>query len=276
MLGWLLALVLAGGGADPEMVFLPGAEVETGCSLRGKPPRERLPPPPRTVRVDGFWMDKTEVTVAAYRRCVAAGVCRAPLDRPELSNYHQPDRPEHPVTAVSWQQADAYCRWAGKRLPTQAEWERAVQGPRRTWHRYPWGAEPPGCDRVARVPARPDEPQAHLCIGDARKPRTLPVCSRARGNSREGICDLLGNTSEWVSDWYVPRVHLLPADLTNRNPRGACAGQPTCARSPGHMAKGGYAQFSDVESLDRRFCNTAWETEPSLNGFRCARDAPAP
>jgi formylglycine-generating enzyme required for sulfatase activity len=267
---WVLALVLAAGGSAGEMVLLPAAEVKVQCSLRGKPARDRLPPPPRTVKVDGFWMDRTEVTVAAYRRCVTAGLCSEPAGPAEASNYHQAGREDHPVTVVSWEQADAYCRWAGKRLPTHAEWDRAAQGPTPTWHPYPWGPERPDCDRVARIDDSSQESQSQLCIGDRKKPRTLPVCSRPKGNSREGLCDLLGNTSEWVADWYVTRARLRPGDLSSRNPRGACAGQPTCPRSDRHMAKGGHAQYADLDSLDRHFCNAAWEAPPSFNGFRCA------
>jgi formylglycine-generating enzyme len=267
----LLALVLTTGRPPPDMVFLPAAAVEVRCSLRGKPPAERIPPPPRRVQVDGFWMDRTEVTVAAYRRCVAARACSEPGGRAEESNYHQAGRDQHPVTVVSWDQADAYCRWAGKRLPTLAEWDRAAQGPAPTRHRYPWGSEPPDCERVARIAAA-DEAQPRPCIQDRQRPRTLPVCSRPRGNSAEGICDLAGNSAEWVADWYVPRDRLQPGDLTDRNPRGACAGQARCPRSDRHMARGGHPQYGDVDSLERHFCNAAWEQGPSFNGFRCAKD----
>jgi formylglycine-generating enzyme required for sulfatase activity len=188
-----------------------GATAEGGCSddalrellkrlvhqLAGAPPPQHPrgqddapmvtvpagPTPPRRGRLDAFAIDRHEVTVAQYRRCVQAGACREPGGSPAC-NWTRADRSRHPVNCVDWNQARAYCAWAGKRLPSEAEWEKAARGARA--RAYPWGDAPPDCARAAMS-------------GCTR--HTAPVGSRSpRGDSPYGLWDMAGNVWEWVSD----------------------------------------------------------------------------
>jgi formylglycine-generating enzyme required for sulfatase activity len=273
-LTWLVVIGVAAAPAAPDgMVFLPAASVETGCGpVTDKPawahPRRGV----RTLRSRDFFLDRTEVTVGAYRACVQAGAC-APPARPERSNYSVPGREQHPIDGVSWKQAEAYCRFVGKRLPTELEWDRAAQGPTPSHDRYVWGKEPPDCEHVAGT--RPDtenlpEPDERLCVTDGGHPRTLPVCSRPRGNSKEGICDLAGNVAEWVSDWFEP---------LSRPPRPP----PACAKAEGesdacptarrHITKGGAGTYGGIEIRQRLICQGPGTHALADVGVRCARDA---
>ncbi|MDB4927560.1 MAG: Sulfatase modifying factor 1 precursor [Myxococcaceae bacterium] len=136
-----------------------------------------------------YGIDRTEVTVAAYDRCVRCGGCAPPLDAPGTP---QTGGAAQPVTGVRWDDAAAYCAWAGGRLPTEAEWERAARG--RDGRPFPWGwindpgrynhgAVEPGC--------RDDDDGAALAA---------PVGSYASGASPDGALDMAGNALEWVAD----------------------------------------------------------------------------
>ncbi len=140
--------------AHPGMVAVPG-----GAFLRGSEPDldTKDDETPRTrVEVSAFWIDTTEVTVEAYGACVKAGACKAPDTSSErcsdgelgqLSAWnnwiHRAERGAHPINCVDWSQAAAFCAWAGKRLPTEAEWEKAARGA--DGRTYPWGEEPASC-----------------------------------------------------------------------------------------------------------------------------------
>jgi sulfatase modifying factor 1 len=153
--------------------------------------------PAGSVLVDGDCMvsklDRTEVTVSAYRKCVNSGRCNAQdvdesyYGSDDYCNWPHPDRGEHPMNCVDWSQADAYCRWAGGRLPTEQEWEQAATNGGTTTN--PWGDDGPTC-RVAVMDEGGDG-----CGLD----RTWPVCSKPAGNTKAGLCDLAGNVWEWTS-----------------------------------------------------------------------------
>lgn len=169
--------------------------------------------PEREVYLDAFRIDRYEVTNAQYLRYVDAALGRAPVHWVE-------GRPpggteDHPVVGVSWPDADGYCAWVGKRLPSEAEWERSCRGSdERT---YPWGDEwDPTLANVTAWPM-PDRDDAWPILaagppGGAR-PFTEAVGSRVAGASPHGVCDLVGNASEWLRDWYDPRAYeVLPTD----------------------------------------------------------------
>jgi formylglycine-generating enzyme required for sulfatase activity len=159
--------------AVQDMVWIEGGSFLMG-SEHGYPEEG----PVREVAVDGFWMQQTEVTNAQYGRCVADGACTPP----QAEGWDASALAEHPVSHVDWEQANAYARWAGGRLPTEAEWEKACRSD--DGRLYPWGDGPP----------TPELANFANNIGE-----TLPVGSLPDGASPYGILDLSGNVWEWTS-----------------------------------------------------------------------------
>jgi formylglycine-generating enzyme required for sulfatase activity len=230
----------------------PMARVPAGPFVRGSPAGQgdEDERPQRTIHLDAFAIDTHEVTVAQYRQCVRAGACAEPkIDA--ACNWTQGDRGNHPVTCVDWQQAKTYCEWVGKRLPTEAEWERAARGAQ--GRAYPWGDAAPSCKRAVM-----SDDSGPGC----GKKRTFAVGSRSpHGDAASGLQDLAGNVSEWVNDWYHERYyHLGPA----RNPPGPAAGKLRVYRGGSWQddAKGIRSAARDHNGPTYRY--------PDL-GFRCAR-----
>ncbi len=155
--------------------------------------------PVHRVCLDTYWLDRTEVTVAAYSKCVNAGVCPKPKSYSVDEEWRKQctwaadGKSQHPVNCLSWSQARTFCGWAGKRLPTEAEWEYAARG---TADRmYPWGADEPTCQRVV---------MGNSAAKGCGKNGTWPVGSKANGATPEGLLDMAGNVWEWTEDcWYL-------------------------------------------------------------------------
>ena len=142
----------------------------------------------------GIEFTKSEVTLAQYRACVKAGRCTKPKTKNDHKYYNwgYTDRDKHPINGVDWNQAKSFCEWAGGRLPTEKEWE--AEASNKGSRKYPWGEEEVSCDRVIWG----DGKNTDGCGRDS----TWPVCSKARGNSVSGLCDMGGNLREWTSSWY--------------------------------------------------------------------------
>jgi formylglycine-generating enzyme required for sulfatase activity len=188
-----------------EWVSLPG-----GTYMMGRPSgftNERCGyssshTPEHSVSVPGFFITRTEITVAQYRVCVEAGACLPPAGVGPQCNYPLSGRDLYPANCVDWPQARGFCTWAGGRLASEAEWEYAGSnlGDGGT---YPWE---PACTRESSGSAscqyavyREDYQQPHGCGLDT----TWPVCSKPAGNTQQGLCDMAGNVSEWVEDlWH--------------------------------------------------------------------------
>ncbi len=236
MIALLALLALA-----PDRVHVPA-----GTSQLGSDDGDADERPARRAFVAVFDLDRTEVTVGAYRRCIARGACPPlPLAADDAL----------PVTGVSWHDARRFCRWAGGRLPTEAEWERAARGD--DGRRFPWG-DAPSCANANHGSWKGEGP-----CGGENPGRPEPVGRRPAGQSPFGVLDLSGNVWEWVADAWSPR----PARGA-RNPRGPAHG----AR---HVVKGGSCCS---ELLEPRAANRA-AFPPTYRdddlGFRCAY-APAP
>ncbi|HOA14074.1 MAG TPA: SUMF1/EgtB/PvdO family nonheme iron enzyme [Myxococcota bacterium] len=200
--------------------------------------------------VKPFRMTKTEVTVWQYRQCVHASACTEPL-KAAGCNWDVPGREDHPVNCITFQQASAYAKWIGGRLPTESEWEFAARSGGMNV-KYPWGNREPSCDLSIVSKGR----------DGCGKGGTWPVCSRPQGNSRHGICDLAGNVWEWGSDIYRP--------FHTPEPAKANAGMDTNKAS--RVGRGGSWFFRPIEV---RSTNRA-EFQPNEArtdlGLRCVTD----
>jgi formylglycine-generating enzyme len=178
--------------ADPTsvpMIEIPAGAFWMGCDAGDDCADSESPA--RQVTLSAFAIDRTEVTVAAYAACFDAGACTEPYTHPYGCTWGIDGQQDHPITCVSWHQAEAYCSWVGKRLLTEAEWEKAARGEdQRT---FPWGDEEPDCSR------------AIFNAGDGfgcGLESTWPVGSTPGGASPFGVLDLAGNCEAWVQDWY--------------------------------------------------------------------------
>jgi formylglycine-generating enzyme required for sulfatase activity len=233
------------------MVYVPGGEFRMGRKWNSD---ARAHP----VALDGFWIDQTEVTNAQYRLCVDVGVCR-----PATScawgdpTYDDPSKAKHPVICVSWQASQAYCEWAGGRLPTEAEWEYAARGPESVL--YPWGDDFDSTRLNSCDINCPHDDQRVTDYDDGHA-LTAPVGSYPSGASWCGALDMLGNVWEWVADWYGP----YPSGR-QVNPTGPESGTEALIRG------GSWFDFNDYGFLraDERH-----PFDPQGNnyviGFRCA------
>jgi formylglycine-generating enzyme required for sulfatase activity len=165
-----------------QMVPIPAGTFSMGSAEGVGREDER---PARSVALHAFEMDRVEVTVAAYSRCVSAGGCDAPQPEWEACNWRKDGRAGHPINCVKWEDARRFCAWADKRLPTEAEWEYAARGT--DGRTFPWGNAAPTDARLWW-----------------RQEGTAPVGSRPRGASPFGVLDMAGNVREWTADWYGP------------------------------------------------------------------------
>ena len=162
--------------------------------------------------------------------------------------------PDHPVARVTWHQAHGFCKWMGGRLPTEIEWEYAARSGGRAIP-FPWGKAPPSCER-AIVPRRGSR-HAGCDTGG-----TWPVCSRPDGNTRDGLCDMAGNVSEWVADCFFAGE----SSIARRpKPRGP---ELTCDRT--FRGSSFEDRSVDVNTIWRQSAGAHWPD--TTRGFRCARD----
>lgn len=148
----------------------------------------------KTAQISGFWIDRTEVTIAAYRKFVADGF-DTPYDKPNTCNWNTPDNDDLPVNCIDWYQAFKFCDWSHKRLPTMSEWGWAAQG-REERRAYPWGDTPPSCDLAIVDMDDTDE------VAGCGRGRAWPVGSRPGDVTRDGVLDMLGNVAEKTSTGY--------------------------------------------------------------------------
>jgi formylglycine-generating enzyme required for sulfatase activity len=203
--------------------------------------------PMREVFVDAFYIDRVEVTTARYARFLAAtGSERAPDDWETLS---LPVGGELPVVGVDWREASAYCAWAGKRLPTEAEWEKAARGS--DGRTFPWGDTSPTPAEANYENTSPTPYDGGLAA----------VGTHRAGDSPHGLSDMAGNAAEWVADWYAESF--AAGDVYN--PTGPAGGENKVVRGGGRFDPG-----YRISSVKRYYASPEHRGEDI--GFRCARD----
>jgi formylglycine-generating enzyme required for sulfatase activity len=231
--------------------------------------------PQRMVGLRAFWIDVYPVTNKRFGRFLDDGgydrkewwtaegwawKCQQRITQPLLWQEAGWNAPEQPAAGVSWYEADAYTRWAGRRLPTDAEWEKAARGT--DGRRYPWGDDWPSADRANFA----------LIVG-----RTTPVGLYPAGASPYGCHDMAGNVNNWTADWYWPAFGAYCVE--HGLPRDPCLDDTLLHRlqlaevSEKVDRGGGFAtarECQEVLSCTRKVFWPPWERQP-WNGFRTAR-----
>ncbi|MBI3150496.1 MAG: SUMF1/EgtB/PvdO family nonheme iron enzyme [Chloroflexi bacterium] len=204
--------------------------------------------PAHEVNLDAFWIDETEVTNHMYALCVQAGVCQPPQNESSYTRekyYPDPQYANYPVIYVSWQNANAYCAWAGRALPMEAQWEKAARG---TDERlYPWGNQPPNQNLLNNFDVS--------FLDD-----TVQVGSYPQGVSPYGALDMAGNAWEWTADWF------------NSYPGGDLSASENYGQTYRVLRGGSFVDAADA--------TTRYPNDPELRnydiGFRCVFSASFP
>ncbi len=255
---------------DRSMVAVPA-----GTFIMGSEDGAANERPRRSVYLDAYQIDRYEVTNAQYQRFVEATGAGAP--RHWAGGRYPGGQADQPVVGVSWDEAGAYCSWIGKRLPTEAEWEKACRG---TEGRvYPWGnAWQAGRANVGQPfeAARPevwDEAWAFLESTPESPvlPSLRPIGSYPAGASPFGVMDMAGNAAEWVADWYNWSDY---TGLPDRNPQGTGPAWNHSVRgSSWYLPYGDVAEVWQKSRCSARNASHAGDGDARL-GFRCARTGP--
>ncbi len=186
-----------------EWIHLPKGQFEMGDP---KADADDSTAPVHTVSIEAFELTKTEITVDQYMKCVAQKGCAQPkkgtkFDGAYHCNWLFKDRGNYPMNCVSHSDAQKFAAWVGGRLPSEAEWEYAARNAGKTF--YPWG------DTLPNEEAQPDY---FFDSNQAQIPMSAPVCQTPKGNTQNGICDMLGNLEEWVEDTYQSSYDATPTD----------------------------------------------------------------
>ena len=234
------ATIIGHDGAP--MVLVPAGEFPMG-SDEGDDDEQ----PIHRVLLDSFYIDTFEVTNGRFAKFVEAIQSEPPWG---FADHETPVvDADRPVRWVNWMDAIGYCLWAGKRLPTEAEWEKAARGT--DGRVYPWGNDPPTA--------------AHAVFGLTEGAETVsPIGNRNQGQSPYGVHDLAGNLYEWVTDWYDDAFY---ATMPTSNPRGPAEGTTKVQRG------GSYTNTPYRLRASFRSKSDPTEHDPHV-GFRCAHAAP--
>ena len=250
----LLLVVLAPSTHAIPVPGNPLVEIPGGGFVFGSDRGRENERPARRIELPGFRMLRTEVTNAQYRNFAIETDLRFPAH----AGHPVLGRDGHPVVGVSWEEADAFCRHHGLRLPSEREYERAARG--RDGAPFPWGGGAPTAERVNRG-------ASECCEGDATDGYflTAPVGSFPRGASREGVLDLVGNVWEWTRDWYGP----YGGDPANRD-----AGSGAGARKYRVLRGGAWNNGAERLSTTYRLAYDPSFRFAANGGFRCVADLP--
>jgi formylglycine-generating enzyme required for sulfatase activity len=260
------AAALVASGPPTDMLLVPAGAFTMGADRGGQEDEH----PAHTVVLAAFWLDRTEVTNAQWNECVAAQAC-PPKSEVVRAAHPDFDGPNQPVSGVSWDDARGYCLWRGKRLPREAEFEKAVRGTE--GRRFPWGDEPPTHERTVFSTSRPED-----------------VGSHPAGRGPYGHDDLAGNVWEWMDDEYDPYAYRRPSAAEGRpagcaeilvaleelrkNRRQGFTGTNPIPVECEHSIRGGaYNYDPDGLRATNRVHHPGRFQIPML-GLRCAKDSP--
>jgi formylglycine-generating enzyme required for sulfatase activity len=263
--------------APDDMLPVPGGTFTMGADGVG----ERDEQPAHSVTVQGFLLDKTEVTNGKYLECVNASACKPYRDNVARGFHAGPEAgfrgSDQPVVGVSWYDATAYCAFRGKRLPGEAEWERAARGD--DDRKYAWGNAAPDAARLA-------------CFGrkvGAKGATTMPVASYPEGRGPYGHFDLTGNVWEWTNDVYDPMAY--GRDGRDRGVPGTCEQVLESLASLRKEKRQGYTGSNPIPTTCERALRGGAFNYPAAGlrasnrvhhppewrmlvaGFRCAKDS---
>jgi formylglycine-generating enzyme required for sulfatase activity len=235
-----------------DMAFVPAGEFMMGClEAPGNCDPDNVYK--RLVYLNDYFIDIHEVTNGQYAKCVAGGGCTPPssnASNTHASYYDNLAFINYPVLYAAWEDAKNYCLWAGKRLPTEAEWEKAARGTI-DMRLYPWGDQHPDCTMANGFNVWTWE----YCTDDTTQVGSYPL-----GASPYDVLDMSGNIAEWVNDWYQIDYY---ANSPNTNPPGPLTGTEKILRGGGWSTP-----FSTLQLSDR------WPQNPDVKynwaGFRCA------
>jgi formylglycine-generating enzyme required for sulfatase activity len=231
----------------PNEIFIPAGSFQMGCDPKVDKclPNEQ---PLHRVTLSAYYIDKYEVTNARYKACDRAGACPPPTVNESATRYDYYDNPlyaDYPVLAVGSGDAEIFCAWEGKRLLTEAEWERAARGADDT-RKFPWGDIQPKCSLL----------NSDYCLDD-----TTRVGSYPSGASPDGVLDMAGNVAEWTNDWYAPDYYQVSPP---NDPQGPESGSNVVVRG---------STWKDTDD-EVRLAKRQWEPAnwsfPDI-GFRCGR-----
>ncbi len=237
------------------MVYVPAGWFWMGCGPKDIQCSD-AEKPFHKVYLDAYYIDRDDVTVDEYKRCVEKGGCTEPhwnycWTWTHGSSWQKravgPDfvKGNHPIVCVDWSQANTYCKWSGKTLPTEAQWEKAARGT--DGRIYPWGN---------------DWDASKACFD---KPSTCPIGNYPEGASPYGVLDMAGNVWDWCADWYNGNYYHTSSD---HDPRGATT-------SSMRVLRGGAWNSADPPDVRTSRRNDEvpgyWQ---DYYGFRCARRAP--
>ena len=262
--------------APDGMLIVPAGTFSMGADAGGEADEH----PAHDVTLAACWLDRTHVTHAAYGACVAARACR-PADSTVASRAHAGadaafQRPAQPVVGVSWDDAQAYCAWAGKRLPGEAEFERAMRGD--DGRKYPWGSDRP-------TPTRTTFGRSFGSIGST----TDDVGTHPEGRGPFGHDDLAGNAWEWTADFYDPIAYgrktaaagvagscaeiLQTQDALRAGGKQGFTGSNPIPRECERVLRGGAFNYDFTGLRATNRVHHPGRFRIVMAGFRCAKDA---
>lgn len=244
-----IPMVSKGQEYENQLVTIQAGKFKMGCDITVPQACSANELPLHTVYLGTYEILKYEVTNGEFAKCVSDGECAPPFQeysRTRTQYYGEPAYANYPVQYVTYYQARDYCRWAGMRLPTEAEWEKAARGASGA-PPYPWGYETPDCWLL----------NAAFCKED-----TTPAGAYEAGASPYSIMDMSGNVWEWVSDWYADNYYSISPLY---NPTGLSTGTYKVIRGGSFFHEMPYARVSF------RFPFEPGRIASFGLGFRCAR-----